>query len=357
MPLKKSYPKAKKTTGKITKKVKKVRKKPAQKRIEKLFKTRDPNRIKVPQKKSVKVGKKRVGLKMLTWIVVLVLAALILFLVVLGVGIYRYDWDNQTTKWVSRVIPYPAALVDYRLVSLHDYRKELDSTKHYQGKLQGIDFNAEEGKVQLERLEKDILEQMINNEIVEKETKDFDLSVSKVEINDEYSKIVKANGGEEKVEEILKEYYQWSVKEFKDKIKLYLLTQKLQEKVASDDAINQKQKEKAEDILAQLKEGKDFKKLAGKYSEDQTNAANGGYLGLISKGQKDDSALDEAVFSLKKGKISGVVKIKGGYAIFKLDSIKGKKRAARYILIKYKDFTEWMDEQKNEAKIYRYVAQ
>ncbi|MFC1686505.1 peptidylprolyl isomerase [Patescibacteria group bacterium] len=354
MPPKKSRSKAKKTTKKSKGK---TRKKSTQKRIEKLFKTKDPGRIKVPQKKSVKVGKKRVGLKMLTWIIILVLVAIILFLAILGVGIYRYDWDNQTTNWVSRVIPYPASLVNYHLVSLHDYRKELDSTKHYQGKLQGIDFNAEEGKVQLERLEKDILEQMINNEIVEQKAKDFDLSISKVEINDEYSKIVKANGGEEKVEEILDDYYKWSVKEFKDKIKTYLLTQKLQDKVASDDVINQKQKEKAESILAQLKKGVDFEKLAKKYSEDQTNAANGGYIGLISKGQKNDSALDEAVFSLKKGKLSGVTKIKTGYAIFKLDDIKGKKRAVRYILIKYKDFTEWMDEQKNEAKIYRYIAQ
>ncbi len=340
----------KKKTPSATGKLKKTKK------IEKLLKSTGLNKIKLPQKKTIKVGKKRIGLKLFVWIISLIVITVILFLVVLGVGIYRYDWNNKTTEWVSKIVPYPAAFVDYKLVTFHEYRKEIDSTKHYQSKLQGINFESEDAKSQLEQLEKDILEQLVNNVIIEKKANDFDISISKEEVTAEYDKIVEANGGEEKVKEILDDYYMWSTKEFKEKIKVYLTTQKLQEKVAQDDEINKKQKAKAEDILKQIKDGSDFEKLAKKYSEDKTNASDGGSLGLISKGQKNDSDLDEAVFSLKKGKISDVVKVKNGYAIVKVGEIKGEKRRARYILIKYQDFTEWMDQQKEEASIYRYVA-
>ncbi len=326
-----------------------------QKKIERLFKTKNPDRIQLPRERSVKVGKKQVGFKLIGKIVLIVVIALVVFLTVLGIGIYRYGWENSTTKWVSRIIPYPAALVNYHLITVYKYRKSVASTEHYYSKLQGVNFDTESGKEQITLIKQEVLDQMIEDEIVKIKAKKFDISVDEKEVNTEYSKIVEQSGGETKVKEILNDYYQWSVKEFKIRLKMYLLGKKLQDKVTTDDSINETQKAKATDILNRLKQGEKFTKVAKKYSEDKTNSAAGGYLGFFKKGQKDDSALDEAVFSLKKKQISEVIKIKTGYAIFQVTKIKGAKRAVYYVLVKFKDFNEWLQEQKDAMKIYKYA--
>ena len=78
-------------------------------------------------------------------------------------------------------------------------------------------------------------------------------------------------------------------------------------------------KKKAEDILKQLKEGKDFATLAKENSTDTANAANGGDLGWSSK--DDNSFVTEfkdAAYKLNKGEISEVVKTSFGYHIIKV---------------------------------------
>ena len=78
-------------------------------------------------------------------------------------------------------------------------------------------------------------------------------------------------------------------------------------------------KKKAEDVLKQLKEGKDFATLAKENSTDTANAANGGDLGWSSK--EDNSFVKEfkeQAYKLKKGETSEVVKTPFGYHIIKV---------------------------------------
>jgi parvulin-like peptidyl-prolyl isomerase len=82
-------------------------------------------------------------------------------------------------------------------------------------------------------------------------------------------------------------------------------------------------KARAERVLAKLKAGKDFAKLAKRYSEDPKSAASGGLIGsrkknfLVSRG-KFERALDEAIFSRKPGKLGEVVKGPANYYVVKV---------------------------------------
>lgn len=58
---------------------------------------------------------------------------------------------------------------------------------------------------------------------------------------------------------------------------------------------------KVKDIIKELDDGGDFKKLAKKYSEDKSNAKNGGDLGYFNKDEMD-SNFWEAALKLEKGK-------------------------------------------------------
>ena len=75
-----------------------------------------------------------------------------------------------------------------------------------------------------------------------------------------------------------------------------------------------KLKAKAEDILKQLKSGADFAKLAEQNSDDKTNAAKGGDLGWVSRGQMVPE-FEKATFALNKGQTSDVVTTNYGFHV------------------------------------------
>ena len=76
-------------------------------------------------------------------------------------------------------------------------------------------------------------------------------------------------------------------------------------------------KARIEDILKQAKAGADFGELAKKYSEDDSNAKNGGDLDYFGHG-KMVPEFDAVAFTLQPGQISDVVKTQFGYHVIKL---------------------------------------
>jgi tetratricopeptide (TPR) repeat protein len=80
----------------------------------------------------------------------------------------------------------------------------------------------------------------------------------------------------------------------------------------------------AEEVLAKLKAGGDFVKLAKQYSEDPGTKANGGDLGWVTDQSGFVQEFTEAARKLKKGETSGLVKTMFGYHIMKADDIRSK---------------------------------
>lgn len=80
-------------------------------------------------------------------------------------------------------------------------------------------------------------------------------------------------------------------------------------------------KKKAEDLLAQLRAGGDFAKLAESNSEDPGSKTKGGDLGWIKKGMMVPR-FEEAVFGLKAGEIAGPVETEFGWHLIRLDELK-----------------------------------
>ena len=76
-----------------------------------------------------------------------------------------------------------------------------------------------------------------------------------------------------------------------------------------------KTEKEAQDVLAKLKSGATFESLATQFSSD-SSAAKGGDLGWFGKGVMLPE-FEKAVFGLKEGQTSGVVKTKFGYHIIK----------------------------------------
>ncbi|MBV8910014.1 MAG: peptidylprolyl isomerase [Gammaproteobacteria bacterium] len=80
----------------------------------------------------------------------------------------------------------------------------------------------------------------------------------------------------------------------------------------------------AEQVLAQVKAGKDFGELARKYSQDPGSAQNGGDLGWADRSSFVKPFAD-ALFGMKVGEIAGPIKTQFGYHIIRLDEIQAGK--------------------------------
>jgi peptidyl-prolyl cis-trans isomerase D len=86
----------------------------------------------------------------------------------------------------------------------------------------------------------------------------------------------------------------------------------------------EEKKKKAEEILAKAKTSKDFGFLAKQVSESAT-ASKGGDLGWIQRGTLGEP-IESTLSSLKKGDVSGVLRGKEGFYIFKVEEVAEEKQ-------------------------------
>ncbi len=81
-------------------------------------------------------------------------------------------------------------------------------------------------------------------------------------------------------------------------------------------------KAKAEAVLAEVRKNPaDFAEIAKKQSQDEGSAAQGGDLGTVERGNFV-KPVEDAIFALKDGEVSGIVASEFGFHIIKLTSIK-----------------------------------
>lgn len=96
---------------------------------------------------------------------------------------------------------------------------------------------------------------------------------------------------------------------------------------------------KLEGILARVRAGEDFVKLANEFTEDPSGKGSGGDLGWFGRGAMV-KPFEDTAYALKPGEVSGVFETQFGFHIVKLDERRtqgaGEEVHARHILIQYK---------------------
>lgn len=285
---------------------------------------------------------------------------LVLALAVVGVGIYKYDWQGSFIDIWTRIFPYPAARVGYSFLSYSNYADEVKVLTNFYQKQQ-TEMGGAEAKP--EDIKKMVLDRQIRNEVFRKLASKYEVKVTEDDINQIWQSMVSQSGSDDAVEKTIMDLYGWTGAEFKEKIITpYVLETKVKEKITSEPGYDDESLKKAQDVLALVKSGQqDFSELAKQYSDDTYSAQNGGDLGYFGKGAMVPE-FENAAFSLEPGQTSDLVRTEYGYHIIKLEDKRTNENGeeeeevrASHILITGRDFEAYVQDLINQAKTKIYV--
>ena len=296
----------------------------------------------------------------------LVYGILILIVVFLGISsILAYGTNSEIGKniagKISTVIPFPAAIVDWRhTISIDDLQANLLSVeKFYQTQdfaKEGlrVDFTTEDGKKRLRIKEREILDKMVEDKVIEILAKQRGISVSSSDVNGVVDAKLNEFGTAEDVKGDLLKSYGWSLDDFKSRVVLPgLYTDALAQKVVSDELNNDKAKAKIVEAKKQLDGGKDFADVVRSYSEGPSKE-KGGELGWATKDQVAPE-LAAALFGDAVPEKNSIIESSIGFHIIDIENRKKENGVdvlqLRQIFVAKNTFVDWLLAQKKKMQI------
>jgi hypothetical protein len=282
--------------------------------------------------------------------VVLVLA----FFTYCTLALYRFDTTSTFIYRVTQVIPFPVARACGQYVSYENYLFELRHYIHYYQTQQKVDFKSDSGKQQLAAFRKVAQQSVVDNACVKQLANQHHITVSDQELNTEIALLRNQNrlGGSNAVfQDVLKEFWGWSVDDFKRELKSQMLAQKVVSALDTDTHT------RAQNVLAQLQSGGDFAALAKQFSEDPSTKDNGGDYGApIDKTNRDLSPqVVDALFKLQPNQTSGIVETPLGLEIVKVREADNNTVRASHIYFAFKPIKTYTDSMKAKQKPKFYI--
>jgi parvulin-like peptidyl-prolyl isomerase len=257
-------------------------------------------------------------------------------------ALYRFNNTSTFIYRVSQVIPFPVAKVGPDFVSQENYLFEIRHYIHYYQTQQRVDFRSESGKQQLETFRKAALQSVINDVYVKQLAKKHKITVSEREVDYQINLLRDQNrlGSSDAVfEDVLKEFWGWSVQDFRRELKQQLLAQKVVSALDID-AHN-----RAQNVLDELNKGVDFAELARQYSEDLNTKDNGGDYGFAIESTNRDLSpqVIDALFKLQPGQHSSIVETPLGLEILRVRERDGNSIRASHIYFNFKPIETYID--------------
>lgn len=255
--------------------------------------------------------------------------------------LYKFQATSSFIYGIARVIPFPVAVVDNRyLVSYSDYLFELRHYMHYYETQQHVDFGTAAGKQQLAVFRQRSLDQVLQNAYVQQLAKQHHVAVTNQEVDQAVALVRSQNrlGANDQVfENVLSEFWGWSVDDFRHELSQELLAQK----VVS--VLDSSTHDRANQALVELQRGVDFATLAKQISDDASTRQNGGDYGILVSQSNTDIApqVVAELFQLHPGQYSGVINTGYSLEIVKVLDVQGSQVRAAHIAFNFQPITTY----------------
>lgn len=198
--------------------------------------------------------------------------------------------------WIVFSNQNTAAIVEGKRISKTEFERRVEVQTYFYTKVSP-------SQEKLKTIKSDTMDFFVKQALMEKELRSFGQQVTEKEIDEAYATKAASKGGLKNYDTFLKETYQMEPEDLKITLRSELLEQKLTShdakshlygiwlnKVAGDalpeqltaeqKASHAAVKARAEAVLARVKAGEDFGKLADEFSEDPQSKARHGDLGV-----------------------------------------------------------------------------
>jgi hypothetical protein len=283
------------------------------------------------------------------------IASVVGFFAYCTMSLYKLRGNSTFLYRVTQVLPFPVAKAGSQYVAYENYLFELRHYIHYYESQLKLDFNSVAGKAQLEAFQKQALDKVVSDAYVKKLADKYKISVSDKEVNDQIIIVREQNrlGSSDQVfEDVLRDYWGWSVDDFKRSLRAQLLAQKV---VAT---IDTETKQRANNAIEELNKGVDFATVAKKYSDDTATKDNGGDFGTVDRANRDLTAqTTDTLFSLKPGEYSGVINIGYSLEIIKnIEQVSSSKAHGAHILFNFKEVSIYLNDIKQQEKTRTFIS-
>jgi hypothetical protein len=288
------------------------------------------------------------------------IAAIIGLFVYCYFALYKYYQYNTFVYRVTQVVPFPVAKAGGNYVEYENYLFELRHYVHYYENQQQRNFSGAD-RDQLLNFRKQALQNVLNEAYIKQIAGQYHVSVSDKEVSARLAEVRSQNrlGGNNKVfSDVLRDYWGWSVNDFKRSLKQEILAEKVSAKLDNADS------QRAAEVLAKAKAGSDFGALAKQFSDDPTAKQSGGDYGIpITKTNPNvPPEVIQALFHLKPGQVSDLILASPVLAaqppsiqIVKLTGVTGDAVTAQHIVINLKDVSIYTKQLQSKKPAHPYV--
>jgi hypothetical protein len=293
---------------------------------------------------------KRRIITLTTWILV---AAVSAFLVYGVTALYRLNQYNTFLYRTTQVVPFPVARVGDNFVAYENYLFELRHYIHYYQNQLGLNFSGQD-KEQLSRFRKQALDGVVNNAYVKILAQKNGVKVSDKEVNQRIAEVRNQNrlGSNNKVfADVLRDYWGWSISDFKRSLKEEILSEKVVAKLDTADT------NRANSALFKVKNGQDFAKVATETTDDPNSKVSGGDYGfpITRTNPNVPPQVVDALFNLKPGQVSAVINTGSTLEIVKNMQVNGDTITAKHIVINLKDISDYTKDLKKEQPAHIFI--
>ncbi|MFT4532554.1 MAG: hypothetical protein ACI9T8_000578 [Candidatus Saccharimonadales bacterium] len=287
----------------------------------------------------------------------LFLAAILIFSVVSVLFLYKFQSTSGFMYKVTRVVPFPIARTGGTFIAYENYLFELGHYIHYYENQQQLSFETEAGAAQLESYKERAVNKIVNDAYIKLIAEEKGVSVDDSEIDEQIRIAREQNrlGSDDGVfEDVLKEFWNWSVVDFRRSLKNEVLEQKVLRELDPDT------EQRAVEVLGRLAAGEDFVALAAELSDDLPTKASGGEFGLVNKSNRNVSQQTvDTLFKLSDGETSGVTLVPygTGYALAVIKNLETKddERRGAHIILQLKDIDSILNDRKDQQPYRLYV--